>query len=703
MRVLRVTAAASLLLALACAPEEAPGPGAPTAAAAQRPGAALRPVPEPDLAAAEEGVRQQIGRYRARLDELLAAASSAAEERAEAFGDLGLRYLIYDFLDAAEVSFANARALAPEDFRWVYLGGYMHKIQGRLAEAGELFERALALEPDFLPAVLRLARTRLELGDGAAARELFERALTLEPSSAAAFEGLAELAAAEGDVASEVDYLEQALAEAPQASSLHYALGQAYRKLGDLDKARFHLARRGDVAVRVPDPLLNPLADIGAGVQFYVLRGKEALDKGEFETAAAAFARALEEDPEDFSAYRGASMAVDKLGDHDGAVRYLETALEKATTGDAAEDRRQRAEAHRVLGALLALRGDDRGAAAHFSSSLELDPEQAGVRLKLANALARRGRFAEALEHYDRLLASHPGYAAELRAKRATALVNLGRRDEAIAEFRRAVEAAPEDPRLRLRFAEALEYLGETEAAAEQWAAAARLAGDDAQRARLLAEDGSRLVSQGRFEEAVAQFTESLALDPERMAVRNELASVLGHLGRLDQAVAEYRKVIDAEPRHAAARRGEILALLLAGRYGQARVRLQEALAEFPQDADLAHLQARLLASVPDPRVRDGRLALEIARRLAAVRQELRVRETLAMALAESGRFGEAVEVQKGVVAEAEQSGDADLVSDVGRKLEAFERGEPWAFRSADELLAATLGGGRAGRSSGEP
>jgi tetratricopeptide (TPR) repeat protein len=154
----------------------------------------------------------------------------------------------------------------------------------------------------------------------------------------------------------------------------------------------------------------------------------------------------------------------------------------------------------------------------------------------------------------------------------------------------------------------------------------------------------------------------------------------------------EFRKVIEAEPRHAAARRGEIVALLLTGRYGEARVRLQEALREFPQDAQLAHVQARLLATVPDPRVRDGRLALEIARRLAAARQDLRVRETLALALAEAGRFDEAVEVQRGVVGEAETRGDAGLVRDVRAKLEALARGEAWTAASADEILAATLG-----------
>lgn len=677
---------AVLASALACAPEEPEG--APPAS----PEPVLRAVPEPDLTAAADDVREQIAGQRARLDEVLADPASTSAERAGAWGDLGLHYLLYDFLDAAEATFANARALAPGDFRWTYLAGYLQLIQGRLDPAVELLEDALEVEPDFLPAVLRLARARLERGETAAARELLGRALELDPTSAAAFEGLGKAAAAEGDARAAADYFEKALAQAPEADSLHYALGQAYRDLGDPERARFHLERRGEVPVRVPDPLLNPLADIGAGSQFYLIRGAEAAEDGDFQTAAAAFERAVEEDPQSFQAYRGLSHAVEKLGDLRGAIGHLETALEKATTGDAERDRRERAEVRRVLGGLTALAGDDAAAIDHFARSLELEPEQPSTEMKLANALARAGRFAEALKHYDALLASHPELAGDLYSRRATTLVNLGRREAAIADFRRAVEAAPEDAQLRLRFAEALEYLGETEAAGEQWAAASRLTDDDAERARLLAEDGRRLVTQGRFDEGIAQLVESLRLAPDATPVRNELASVLGHVGRYDDAIAEFRKVIEAEPRHAAARRGEIVALLLTGRYGEGRVRLQEALREFPQDAGLAHVQARMLATTPDLRVRDGHLALEIARRLAAVRQDLRVRETLAMALAESGRFDEAVEVQRGVVGEAEAGGDAGLVRDVRGKLEAFTRGEAWTAASADEILAATLG-----------
>lgn len=700
-----VVLVSSLLLACGSPEPEAPAATDEAPAAAPSPviagdtantvAADLPPVPAPDLVASEASVREQLEAQQVQLAEVLANADTDATARAAAYGDLGLLYIVYDFLEAAGVAISNARALEPESFRWIYLGGYLEQLQGRLGPGVELLERALELEPNFLPAILRLARAKLELGETAAARTLFERALELEPASAAAFEGLGQLASATGDAQGAVDFFTRALEADPEATSLHYALGQAYRDAGDLEQARYHLERRGNLPVRIPDPLLNPLANLAQGAQFFMMRGAEALEDEDFQAAAAAYERALVEDPTDFKAYRGLAYAVEKLGDLDGAIRHLHAALEQGTQDDPAEEKVERTEIHRILGGLLALDLKDAEAVEQFRRSLELDPDRGDVRRKLANALARTGRFEDALPHYAALLATYPEHTAELEVQRATALVNLERPEEAIAAFERAVAAEPENAQTRLRYAEALEFLERSDAAAKQWEAAARLAGDGEDRARLLAEDARRLKTQGRFDEALAQLEEVVRLEPEWSAARYELASLYGHLGRYDDALGAFRRVIEAEPRHAAARRGEIVVLLLVGRHDEAKTRLQEALREFPQAADLAHTQARLLASTPKIRVRDGRLALEIALRLLQIKKDdLRVRETVAMALAESGRFPEAVEMQRTVVAAAERRGDFHLLTDVREKLETFERGQVWTAASGEEIVAVTLGAG---------
>jgi hypothetical protein len=102
----------ALALAAACRPD--PGTGEAV------------PVPMPELAAVEPGVRQQITARKAELDRLLAAGDTPAVELAEAYGDLGLVFLTYEYSEPAEAALVNAVRLAPEELRWTYLLGYLH-------------------------------------------------------------------------------------------------------------------------------------------------------------------------------------------------------------------------------------------------------------------------------------------------------------------------------------------------------------------------------------------------------------------------------------------------------------------------------------------------------------------------------------------------------------------------------------------------
>jgi len=65
---------------------------------------------------------------------------------------------------------------------------------------------------------------------------------------------LGELAVVEKQYQTAVYFLTLALQRLPDANRLHYSLGLAYRGLGDKEKARAHLAKRGSVGVKTPDP-----------------------------------------------------------------------------------------------------------------------------------------------------------------------------------------------------------------------------------------------------------------------------------------------------------------------------------------------------------------------------------------------------------------------------------------------------------------
>lgn len=647
----------------------------------------LMAVPEPDLSGSEEDVRKQLA---GQIEKLRAARENAATatELAEIYYDLGLLYVTYSFIGAAEVCFQNAQRLRGEDFRFPYLLGYLYQIQGRLAEAKTVLERSIVLRPDDVPSLLRLGAVRLEQAKPEAARRHFARALELDPGSAAGYDGLGKVAMVNGDVALAVDSFERALDRQPSASSLRHALGLAHRSLGNLEEARRYLEQGGDGLVLFSDPLLSPVTGLGKSAELYLVVAAEAFSEQRYETAASNYRRALEINPQDFTARKALGFCLEKLGDVAGAMAQLHEALRSGDAGNEDQNRREQAEVYRILGGLSVLDGRETEAITHFESSLELDPERLDPRLKLANALARAGRFEEALRHYDVALEKGPD-DTETRVRRATALINLDRHGEALAEFRRAVESDPENAEARLRYAEALAFLEDEGAAALQRQQALSLPSEDTGRASLIADQAARLLSRGEIEAALEGYREALRLDPSFTDSRFELAKILAHLGQYEDAVRAFARVIEEAPRHGPARRAQVTALLLLERYGEARLQLQQGLQVMPADRQLAHALARILASAPDDRVRDGRLAIELATKVHEAGRDPAAIETLAMAYAEAGELDRALEIQSSLARDSEESGSDP--GDSRRRLASYERRRPWRAETPDEIIRATL------------
>ncbi len=93
---------------------------------------------------------------------------------------------------------------------------------------------------------------------------------------------------------------------------------------------------------------------------------------------------------------------------------------------------------------------------------MELQPRHLGARSNRANALAELGRLDEALAQYDIVLAAQPGHA-ESQFNRGNVLSMLGRHEEAIAAYDRALALRPQYTNALLNRAMALQTLGRHE------------------------------------------------------------------------------------------------------------------------------------------------------------------------------------------------------------------------------------------------
>ena len=443
------------------APASGSAPGATPAAstsAAAAPGS--RPVTLPDLSRVEAQVQQQAKERYDELQQALKRPDATAADRGLAYGNLAMLLHAGEYYDAAEPAYMNARDLAPQDPRWPYLLGHLHKSKGNPSQALADFTRALEIAPDDVPALIWLGRLRLDQGEPEKARPLFERARTLAPRVVAGLVGLGQAALAQRDYPRAVAALEEALTVQPTAASVHSPLAMSYRALGDTARAEAHLKQWRNTEVLVPDPVRQQLdLSLQSGLSFE-LRGVRALEAASAAQTAEARQQSLKA-AEDFfrqgiplapgdtmlgrSLRHKLATALVLTGDVRGAVERFEEVVRFAPQDGADETA---AKAHYSLGVLMASAGRGADAIRHFSASVKFNPNYLEARQGLADAFSRAGRLEPALAEYAEIVRLNPR-AADARLGYAIVLVRQKRYREARDWLAEATRLQPDDPQLR--------------------------------------------------------------------------------------------------------------------------------------------------------------------------------------------------------------------------------------------------------------
>lgn len=413
-------------------------------------------------------------------------------------------------------------------------------------------------------------------------------------------------------------------------------------------------------------------------LRWHYYRGVNAREADDAATAREALGRTLELDP----GYQPAAVALAEMGiaegRYDEAIATVEATLRRAPDSPALLA---------ALGRAELAAGDPEAAAGHLERALDLAPEAGELRYPLGLALRRLGREAEARELLarpatgeaplpdpllDELAARERG--ARLLNQRGNVEFRSGDPARAAETFRQAVAADPDDPEARHNLAAALVRLGRRDDAADELAELLRRRPDFYLGHFTL---GTLRAQQGRDAEAVEHYRRALALYPDHRDSHFNLANALRRLGRWQEAEEHYRRAAELDPGSPQAHFGHALSLMQLGRWRQARQRLEEAHRALPGDAVLADALARLLASAPQPQVRDGERALALARELFAAAPSAVHAETLAMALAATGRFEEAARRQEAALATARAAGDQGLTARLAAGLERYRSGRP--------------------------
>jgi tetratricopeptide (TPR) repeat protein len=245
---------------------------------------------------------------------------------------------------------------------------------------------------------------------------------------------------------------------------------------------------------------------------------------------------------------------------------------------------------------------------------------------------------------------------------------------EAARQLRKVIELVPDDAVMRLNLAVTLSRMGDARAALVELEATIRL---DPRLARAHFMMGTILERSGRDQEAIDRYTTAVTHDSSLREAHLRLADALRRIGRLEASLSSYKRVLELEPENEEARFGEAMALARLSRHVEARDRLRAAMSLHPDQPAFPQALARLLAASPDPQVRDGRQALDLVQALAKEHKTTSVAETMAMALAEVGRFADASEWQRLAMSVATEAGHLEAAQRMADNLARYQRHEP--------------------------
>jgi tetratricopeptide (TPR) repeat protein len=283
-----------------------------------------------------------------------------------------------------------------------------------------------------------------------------------------------------------------------------------------------------------------------------------------------------------------------------------------------------------------------------------------------------------------RTLASTPGdlaTQAQTRANLASLLAHAGRAAEAKREYEAAL-ALHDDPSTRVDFSIVLATLGEIAAADAQLDAALAAAPEHA-RAHLVRGNRQRAAGQpDSLELAVSSYQRAIAADPELVEAHNNLGATYEQLGQPERAALSFGQAVALAPGRAQFHENHARALEAAGRYEDALAAYRAALERDGGSIRALRGLAWLLATHPDPSVRDGKQAIRFAEAGGQITdfRSPELLEALAAGLAADGQLAAAREAIARAIELAQVAKRDDLVERYRMLDRRFARGEAFVL-----------------------
>jgi len=222
--------------------------------------------------------------------------------------------------------------------------------------------------------------------------------------------------------------------------------------------------------------------------------------------------------------------------------------------------------AHNNLGAALAKQGKFDEAIKEYMAAIRSRPNHAEAYNNLGNALASQGKIEKAIYYYRKALQIKP-YLLEAHFNIGVRLAERGKIEEAIAHHRKALTVDPEYPNAHYGLGLALAIQGKTEEAIAQYEEAIRFKSNYAEAHAGL---GLALAELDRTEEAIGELRKAIWLNPKDAVSRYNLSNALARQGKIEEAIKECREAIRIEPDMAQAHNNLAVLSYFKGNYAEA-------------------------------------------------------------------------------------------------------------------------------------
>jgi putative PEP-CTERM system TPR-repeat lipoprotein len=423
---------------------------------------------------------------------------------------------------------------------------------GQPAKTLDTLNSLLATHPDLKPAQLAQARVVMAeaLGRtghlGGAMREL-DTAIQQDPKSPEPLLLKGRILASRGQYSAAESALTQALHVMSPAEPVQYRLAvlvtltQARLAQGEMDAAAKSQALLAQLAPGAPvtrvldarlklatghlsdgiDELEGVVADVPSYTEARMLLGVALMDKGDLEQAQEQLARVVQQAPDDVEARKLLATARLKLNEPEAALSVLTPALSSQ-----AADPQMLA----LIGATAVRLGDSPSQVAALAGGKQGHPQNATMRLNLAQAYLTAGQAEKALA----ILEKTPEDANMRRDGLLVAALNSARGPAAAAaEVSKLLAAHPRDP-------------------------------------RALSIAGAYFASQGAFDHAQSLLKQAIALDPQDAAAVMVLARVKLTAGDPGAARKTLQSALSQDPKALPIRLALAQVLAQQKAYGQA-------------------------------------------------------------------------------------------------------------------------------------